>query len=284
MDLRYGPEERNRIDYSPRAATARCSPSSTAATGRCAQGDLLLHRRGAARLGHQRRAYRLHSRRRNASTASSPNPCRDKLAARQHSTLGGDPRKLFASGWSAGGHLTAMTMSHAAVRGGLAISGIYDLEPMRLCYINDKLRLDKTRRGGTVRALRKSRCSSPMARRAAGAMPAIRGLRESSKTESDGARRNHFTILEELASPHGAHCARAQAERKKARDPFLGKESRFLLEQGDHQKEDCHATTTSGNTSCPSVNSPARYLSRSEAGFGTKKSLRSGGKRRLSGR
>ena len=36
-----------------------------------------------------------------------------------------------------------MTMSHAAVRGGLAISGIYDLEPMRLSYINDKLRLDE---------------------------------------------------------------------------------------------------------------------------------------------
>src|SRR5215216_1844318 len=30
--------------------------------------------------------------------------------------LGGDPKQLFVSGWSAGGHLTAMAMSHRAVK------------------------------------------------------------------------------------------------------------------------------------------------------------------------
>jgi arylformamidase len=56
--------------------------------------------------------------------------------------LGGDPDGLFVSGWSAGGHLTAMMMSEPAARGGIAISGLYDLEPIRLSYLNEKLRLD----------------------------------------------------------------------------------------------------------------------------------------------
>jgi acetyl esterase/lipase len=56
--------------------------------------------------------------------------------------LGGDPARVFVSGHSAGGHLTAMAMADARVAGGLAISGLYDLEPIRLNYLNDKLRLD----------------------------------------------------------------------------------------------------------------------------------------------
>ena len=58
--------------------------------------------------------------------------------------LGGDPEKLLLSGWSAGAQLAAMTMDYPSVRGCLAISGIYDLEPMRHCYVNDKLGLDET--------------------------------------------------------------------------------------------------------------------------------------------
>jgi hypothetical protein len=52
-------------------------------------------------------------------------------------------RAFMSQGHSAGGHLTASTMSLPAVRGGLAISGIYDLEPIRLNYLNDKLGLDE---------------------------------------------------------------------------------------------------------------------------------------------
>ena len=66
----------------------------------------------------------------------------DWLAA-ELPALGGDPDKLLLSGWSAGAQLAAMTMDHPSVRGCLAISGIYDLEPMRHCYVNDKLGLDE---------------------------------------------------------------------------------------------------------------------------------------------
>jgi len=54
---------------------------------------------------------------------------------------GGDSTRMVVTGWSAGGHLTAMCLDEPGVVGGLAISGIYDLEPMRLSYINDKLGL-----------------------------------------------------------------------------------------------------------------------------------------------
>jgi arylformamidase len=55
---------------------------------------------------------------------------------------GGDPNRLYVAGHSAGGHLTAMTMPLAEVRGGIAVSGIYDPEPIRLNYLNEKLGLD----------------------------------------------------------------------------------------------------------------------------------------------
>jgi arylformamidase len=56
---------------------------------------------------------------------------------------GADPERLYVSGSSAGGHLTAMVMPLPQVRGGLAISGLYDLEPLRLNYLNEKLGLDQ---------------------------------------------------------------------------------------------------------------------------------------------
>jgi arylformamidase len=61
----------------------------------------------------------------------------------QHlAALGGDPARLYVSGWSAGGHLGSMLMDEPLVAGGLAISGLFDLEPIRLCYLNEKLGLD----------------------------------------------------------------------------------------------------------------------------------------------
>lgn len=48
---------------------------------------------------------------------------------------------LIACGWSAGGHLTAMALSHPGVRAGLAISGLFELAPMAGTYLNDKLAL-----------------------------------------------------------------------------------------------------------------------------------------------
>ncbi len=48
---------------------------------------------------------------------------------------------VILSGWSAGGHLTAMALHHPRVHAGLAVSGIYELGPLRDTSLNDALRL-----------------------------------------------------------------------------------------------------------------------------------------------
>ena len=59
-------------------------------------------------------------------------------------TYGCDPARLTASGHSAGGHLVAMAAAapDTPLRAGLALSGLCDLEPIRLCFLNPDLRLD----------------------------------------------------------------------------------------------------------------------------------------------
>ncbi|MBI2206865.1 MAG: alpha/beta hydrolase [Candidatus Rokubacteria bacterium] len=70
---------------------------------------------------------------------------------RNAASFGGDPDRIFVSGHSAGGHLVAMLLATDwrafdglpadVVKGGAGISGLYDLEPIRLCYLNDTLGL-----------------------------------------------------------------------------------------------------------------------------------------------
>ena len=48
---------------------------------------------------------------------------------------------MVLSGWSAGAQLVAMTLDHPRVAAGLAISGVYDLAPIRDTGLNNALRL-----------------------------------------------------------------------------------------------------------------------------------------------
>jgi acetyl esterase/lipase len=63
----------------------------------------------------------------------------DWLSARgaEHGVAG----PIVASGWSAGGHLTALTLEHPAVSAGLAISGLFELAPIRDTNLNAALKL-----------------------------------------------------------------------------------------------------------------------------------------------
>ena len=82
--------------------------------------------------------------------------CRAALAWvwRNADRFGGDREKIFVSGHSAGGHLVAMMMATdwpafdaelpaQPIRGGCGISGLYDLEPIRLCFLNEDLNLSE---------------------------------------------------------------------------------------------------------------------------------------------
>ncbi len=146
LDLAYGPRPRNRIDFlksaAPRAPTLvfvhggfwqmRAKDSFTfVAAGPLAMGI------NVALVGY---------------TLAPDASMDDMVAEVRHAldwltsalpALGGDPSKLVLSGWSAGAQLAAVAMDHPSVRACLAISGIYDLEPMRHCYVNDKLGLDE---------------------------------------------------------------------------------------------------------------------------------------------
>ena len=72
---------------------------------------------------------------------------------RNAGTFGADRERIHTVGQSAGGHLVMMLMATdwpafedglpaGLVKGGASISGIYDLEPIRLCYLNNKVGMD----------------------------------------------------------------------------------------------------------------------------------------------
>lgn len=127
---------------------------------------------------------------------------------------GGDARRVFVAGHSAGGHLTAAAMSDQRLAGGIAISGIYDLEPIRLNYLNDKLRLDKDEAVRNSPLLQLPAHAAPLVVAVGlGELPEL--IRQSEEYwaawEGKGLpgqylplpEHDHFSILEELARPSG---------------------------------------------------------------------------------
>jgi acetyl esterase/lipase len=59
----------------------------------------------------------------------------------EHGPEHGVAGPIVVSGWSAGGQLTALALEHPAVTAGLAISGIFELAPIRDTYLNAALKL-----------------------------------------------------------------------------------------------------------------------------------------------
>jgi acetyl esterase/lipase len=129
-------------------------------------------------------------------------------------TLGGDPARLYVGGWSAGGHLTAMLMDEPLVAGGLAISGLFDLEPIRLSYLNDKLGLDaeQARRNSPLLNL-PARAAKFIIAYGSDELPELkRQSREFGAAWTahglpgemiEVADCNHYAVLEQLAQPDG---------------------------------------------------------------------------------
>ena len=142
---------------------------------------------------------------------------------RNAASFGGDASRIHALGQSAGGHLATMLLATDwpafgtdlpadPVKSAVSISGIYDLEPIRLCYLNDKLGMDEA----------EARRNSPVAQRYPVAAPL---MLVSGDIESDEYARqaeamaavweahghplnrlelpgfNHFTMADQLREP-----------------------------------------------------------------------------------
>lgn len=217
LDLRYGPHERNRIDYFP----ARDSGAPVLAfihggywqmrakeTFRFLARGPLAHGISVASI-----AYTLAPQATLREIAVEIDAALTWLS-QNVDRLDGDSQRMIVSGWSAGGHLASMSLAHPAICGGLAISGIFDLEPIRLSFLNDKLGLSADDAVALSPLLNLSASPPPFfvvygdaelpelqrqsveyaAARANAGLPGklvvLRG-------------HNHFTVLEALASPDG---------------------------------------------------------------------------------
>jgi len=135
---------------------------------------------------------------------------------------GFDPNRIFVAGHSAGGHLTAMMMAarwpaFAAdlppdlVKGGLPISGLFDLEPLIYApFVNADLQLNLARARKLSPALMPAAAAAPLIT-AAGALESGEFKRQSAllaKAWRQGfvrhvevAEANHLTVCDELANP-----------------------------------------------------------------------------------
>ena len=216
LDLRYGPRERNRIDFFKAAENAPTllfihggywQNRTKEVFSIFAEGPMV-HGINVALIGY----------------TLAPDATLDEIVAEIHAgidylarhlpALGAAADGIVVSGWSAGGHLTSMALSNKNVRAGMAISGIYDLEPIRHSYLNEKLKLDEamSRRNsprmtatGPLKPLSLVVGSAelPLLRKQTADFAGHRARHGLPVTYEEIPGADHFTIMHEMGSPAG---------------------------------------------------------------------------------
>jgi arylformamidase len=217
LDFAYGPAPRNRIDFYP--CGSKGAPTLVFIHGGywqlsdkenygCVAEGPLAHAINVALL-----EYTLAPAARMDAIVAEAKRGLDWLKVNL-ARLGAATDGMVVSGHSAGGHLAAMLVAEPGVIGGLPVSGLYDLEPLRLSYINDKVGMDEDEawRNSPIHHLP---AASPPQVIAVGGneLPELR--RQSADYHAALSARglpsrlelldgnDHFSILEELANPAG---------------------------------------------------------------------------------
>ena len=128
---------------------------------------------------------------------------------------------IIVSGWSVGGQLAAMLLNHAAVKAGLAISGVYDLRPILDTKLDGALKLTQEE-VETLSPLRAPLVMKPLAVAYGSAeLPALVEDARLFHTKRADAHapgplvpapgENHFSILAHLRRPDGVLVKLARA-------------------------------------------------------------------------
>ena len=160
-----------------------------------------------------------------------------------HATsFGGDPKRVWVAGHSAGGHLTTAIaatdwMQHAAapsntvLAGGFAFSGLHDLEPIALTYLNDTLGMDgaESRRNSPQHMrppqtgdwqLLVGGAEGPEYLRQSADLAATWGSTETRRVSLEVvAGADHFSLVDPLGDPQSALVARMTAAMGATRHP-----------------------------------------------------------------
>ena len=216
LDIPYGSGPRNKWDLFPATdASAPCLVFIHGGYWQRNSREDFSHLAGGIRAHGWSAALPSHTLAPDASLAEIVGELRSALdwLAKEGPRHGIAPRKLVVSGWSAGGHLTAMMLSHPSVHAGLAISGVYELAPIRDTGLNEKLQL-KDAEIASLSPLRLPVVMKPLAvaygskdlRVLVGDARGLHALRSQHKAPGpllEIAGADHFTILDELERPDG---------------------------------------------------------------------------------
>ncbi|MDE1570028.1 alpha/beta hydrolase [Aquabacter sp. P-9] len=144
LDIPYGPGARQKLDIYSGAAGAPClvfihggywQRNSRELFAHYAEG-LLAHGWSVAMP-----SYTLAPEARLPEIVAEMGAALDLIA--QHGAAYGAGGPVVVSGWSAGAQLAVMQLDHPAVAAGLAISGVYELAPLRDTYLNEALDLSE---------------------------------------------------------------------------------------------------------------------------------------------